>query len=119
MGNASAVHDLCKHPAALGVDGVGDLLPGGDLLFRDQSGLARVGAPSRARVGAFADDQAQGSALAVVLSDQRAGHTFLARAQAGQWRHDQAVGQFKLTESQGGKQHAQFLSQGIGTAGPN
>ena len=110
VGNPAAVHDLGEDPAAFSVNCVGDLLPAGDLLRGDETGLTRVGPSGGAGVDALADDQSQGRALPVVLHNQRARDTVLAGAETGQRRHYQAVGQFKLAESQGGKQHAQFLS---------
>ena len=117
MGDPAGVHDLGEDAAALGVHGVGDVGPAVDLLVGDQAGLAREALAGMARVRALADDQAQGRALAVVLDDQRAGDAFDAGADAGQRRHDKSVGQFQLAEGHRGKQHAQFLSQGIGFAG--
>ena len=49
VGYPAAVHDLREHPAALSVDGGGDLVPAGDLLLGDDAGLAGVGRARLAR----------------------------------------------------------------------
>jgi hypothetical protein len=117
--NPATVHDLREDPAAFGMHCVRDRFPAGNLLGRDDAWLPRVGASCRARVRAFADDQAKRGALAVVLGNDGGGYPRFAGAETGQRGHHQAVGQFELAESQRGKQHAQFLSKRIGSTEPN
>ena len=74
MGDASGVHDLGEDPAALGVHGGGDVGPALELFLGHQAGLARDSLAGVAGVRALADDQAERSALAVVLNNKRAGN---------------------------------------------
>ena len=117
--DTSGMHHLGEDAAALGVHGSGDIGPALELFLGHQAGLAREPPAGGAGIRALTDDQAEGSPLPVVLDNQRAGNAFLAGADAGQRRHHKSVGQFQLAESHRGKQHAQFLSPGIGFSGYN
>jgi hypothetical protein len=91
VSDAAHVHELGEHPAALGVHGVGDLLPRGHLFGGLDRGRSRVAkAPSRRR-HALGDDDAGGGPLRVVVDRERRRHAASERAAPSHRRHEQTI----------------------------
>ena len=103
VGDAAAVHQLHDDEAAALVHRVGDPAPAGDLLGRDDAGLARIGLAFRARVGALRDDESRGRTLAVVLHDEIVRHAVGSGAHTGEGGHHHAVAEGERAEMDGGE----------------
>ncbi len=98
MRNAADVPELQHDLAALGVDGVRHLLPGGDLLVVEDAGRPGVAAPFLGDVGRFRDDEAGAGALAIVFDMHVLGHAVARRPAAGQRRHHGPVREVERSE---------------------
>ena len=107
------VHDLRDDQSAVGMHRVGDVAPTLDLLVRDQTGLTGEALACMARVGALADDQAEGRALLVVLDHQWARHAVLTGPNPRERGHHQTVVELQVTELQRGKQLHGSLSSRV------
>ncbi len=98
--DAADVPDLHEDPAAPVMHRLGHLLPALGLLGRPDAGDPFVADRLGRDRHAFADDQAGRSALGVVLCHQGVGDVGVGCPEARQGRHDQAVGQDEVAESQ-------------------
>ena len=94
-GNAAKGPKLEPEEAALGVNGVSDLLPGGNLLVGENSRDVGVAAGGRGDDGGFGDEESAGDtgALGVVLLDHGHGDVVVLGAEASERGHDQTVGE--------------------------
>lgn len=93
--------ELQHNLAALGMHGVGNLLPALHLFGGPDARGVRVADAHGRHRGGFADDQAGAGALAVVLDHKLTGHAARFCAAAGQGRHDDAIGQFQVADLDG------------------
>jgi len=93
VAGAAAVPDLEEDAAALGVHGVGDGAPAGDLGITVDAWFHPEGGISFHGHGGFCDDETGGSPLGVMFCHEGAGDVALFRAAAGQGGHEDAVGQ--------------------------
>ena len=104
MADAPGVHELGEDDAAVRVDGVGDVTPGGDLDVTVEAGCVEVALADDAGLGAFGDDEAGGGALGVVERGVGGGGEVGAvGATAGHGGHDDAIGEGEATEGEGGE----------------
>ena len=108
--HAAGVPELHEDLAALGVHGVGHLLPGGDLCGRVDAGGIGVALGGGRDLRGLGNDQAHASALAVVLDHHVGGFQRIVGAAAREWRHGHAVGDFDAAQLEG-------LEQGVGGEG--
>src|SRR5262249_4502765 len=97
------------HVSAVGVDGVDDFAPAGNLLVGEEAGSSEPPAAGGGDVGGLANDEtAVGGALAVVPRHEVVGN--VARkcgAWAGEWSHDDAMAELDGSEVDWGEE---FLS---------
>ena len=117
VGDAPAVHDLQGDRPALGVHGIGDAAPPGDVLGRLDARLPVPGAPFADRPRALGDDHAGARALAVVLDHEVVGGAVLLGPQSGQRRHDDAVRRLNRTEADRSEQGVGRVLGGLGAHG--
>ena len=83
----------------LGMHGVGDPPPAGDLRGIVDAGRVDIALALGADLRRLGDDQSGTCALPVVLDREVRRHFTGRRAVAGQWRHDDAVGEADVADS--------------------
>jgi hypothetical protein len=105
-GDAAEGPELEPEEAALGVDGIGDFFPGGNLLVGEDTRDVGVSASRRGNDGGFGDQQGAGntSTLGVVLLDHGHGDVVVLGAEASKRGHDQAVGECVGSDLEGLKE---------------
>jgi hypothetical protein len=102
VGDTAGVHQLDRDASALGVDGVGDLSPAGDVRVGVDSRRQEVALTVFGRLGALGDDQGHGGPLPVVLDIELAEKAVRQGAVTAHGRHDEPVRQFHVTDGDGG-----------------
>eukprot|EP01022_Parablepharisma_sp_SALTPOND_P021765 TRINITY_DN435_c1_g1_i1.p1 TRINITY_DN435_c1_g1~~TRINITY_DN435_c1_g1_i1.p1 ORF type:complete len:1304 (+),score=494.29 TRINITY_DN435_c1_g1_i1:15351-19262(+) len=112
MGDAADVPQLQEDVAALGMHGVGHLLPGGDLGLVVDAGGEGIALALRRDLGGLGDDEAGAGALGVVLGSQFAGNVAGLRAAAGQRGHDDTILQLDGAQLYGFEQVAALAGDG-------
>src|SRR5690606_28311678 len=91
---------------ALGVDGVGDLAPAGNLFGGVDPGRAGVALCGLGDLGCLGHDEARAGALCVILCRERTRNIALERPAARERRHGDAVAEFHVAD-------ANWLEQGL------
>ncbi len=112
--DAAHVPQLQEDAAALGVDGVGDLLPAGHVRFVVDARGPGVTLALWRDLGGLGDDQAGAGALGIVFGRQFGGHVARLGAAAGERRHDDAVLQLHRTQLHGLEEVTVKMGIGIG-----
>lgn len=109
--------ELDEDMTALGVHGVGHLLPTGDLFFGVDAGRVLIALALLRDLAGFGDQQTGRSALAVIIDRQRVRHKTVHRAIACQRRHRRAVRQRDIAEFVGleefGRAHQESSGKGL------
>src|SRR3954451_18038928 len=98
MRNAPNVPELRENLAAGLVNGIGNLLPAGDLRLRMHAGRADVADALRAHLTRFGDEKTGGSPLRVIGGSERIRHSAIERTASRHRREHQAIGEFELTQ---------------------
>src|SRR3954468_16000181 len=117
MRNAPNVPELRENLAATLVNGIGNLLPAGDLRLRMHAGRADVADALWAHLARFGDEETGGSALRVIGGSERIRKVAIERAAARHRREHQAIGEFEFAQLIRRKKTFSFLSPiGFGLA---
>jgi len=98
MGKTPDMPQLTDDLAAGFVHGVGDPSPACHLLVSPDARRIRIPPTLQGNIGGFADDQTGTGALGVVSSVQCPRYAIRAHTAAGQGRHRDAIGKFKVTQ---------------------